>query len=234
MTRKGLRRDRKGTFSVEAAIILISFVVIASALAFVVMNMGFFAAQKTKDTMAKGIQEASSALELDGSITAYVKANASGVPKVKYLIIPVKTCVARSSVDLSANAFIVSVVLKDKTFTNLYNGTYSPAPDKLDANTLDNIFEGAVQEAGETVPPLYSGAMAIILTGDKDEVLELNEKAYIIIRLAEWSSGNDDNPIGPASYETIKIEFRSGEGATLSLERQIPPGLPDSGFVDLG
>ena len=233
MARKGLRRERKGTFSVEAAIILISFVVIASALAFVVMNMGFFAAQKTKDTMAKGIQEASSALELDGSITAYVETDTGGVPKVKYLIIPVKTCVARSSVDLSDSAFIVSVVLQDKTFTNIYNGTTS-APDKLDASTLDSIF---LDKAG-AVAKLYSGAVAFILTGDGDDVLELNEKAYIIIRLATGTvSGGtltEDSPEGPESYETIKIEFRSGEGATLSLERQIPPGLPDSGFVDLG
>ena len=205
------RRGKRGTFSVEAAIILISFVVIASALAFAVMNMGYYAAQKTKDTMGKGVQEVSSALELDGSITAYVDAS-----KVKYLIIPVKTCVARSPVDLSEETFIVSVVLGEATYTNIYNGT-APAQDKLDSDTLNalNTVFGAGSEAG---------ACALILTGDGDDVLELNEKAYIVIYLQS----------GPTSYETIKVEFRSGEGATLSLSRQIPPGLPDSGFVDLG
>ena len=228
MTREGLRRDRKGTFSVEAAIILISFVVIASALAFVVMNMGFFAAQKTKDTMAKGIQEASSALELDGSITAYIGTGTDDegaeIPRVKYLIIPVKTCVARSSVDLSENAFIVSVVLKDMILTNIYAGVYKPSdpPDKLDANELEDTDKIFQTSDG-------CKAKAIILTGDKDEVLELNEKAYIIIRLVEG-----EKSIGPTSYETVKIEFRSGEGATLTLERQIPPGIQAGTFIDLG
>ena len=116
MADEGSRRGRRGTFSVEAAIILISFVVIASALAFAVMNMGYYAAQKTKDTMEKGVQEVSSALELDGAITAYVSAS-----KVEYLIIPVKTCVARSPVDLSEETFIVSVILGETTYTNIYN-----------------------------------------------------------------------------------------------------------------
>ena len=214
MARKSLRRSRKGTFSVEAAIILISFVVIASALAFVVINMGFYAAQKTKDTMEKGVMEASSMLELDGSITAYVNSS-----RVQYLIIPVKTCVAKSPVDLSNSSFIVAVTLSNATYTNIYNGTLTLVPDKIDNGTLASIKDNKWTAA-------EAGAVSLILPdmGDEDEVLELNEKAYIIIYLE----------YGPTSYDTIKIEFRSGEGSTLSLTRQIPPGLPDEGFVDLG
>jgi len=227
------RRGRRGTFSVEAAIILISFVVIASALAFAVMNMGYYAAQKTKETMEKGVQEVSSALELDGSITAYVNHTNDNEPRVQYLIIPVKTCVARSPVDLSNGSFIVTVTLSNMTLPNIYNGTlkeieYTDPIKTLDTETLEGIFENQRN----------STALAFILTGDGDNVLELNEKAFIIIRLAEYwtedSGGTEYNIIGPTSYEMIKIDLRSGEGATLSLSRQIPPGLPDSGFVDLG
>ncbi|MCD6369768.1 MAG: hypothetical protein J7L38_08255 [Thermoproteales archaeon] len=218
-------KNRKGTFSVEAAIILISFAVIASALAFVVINMGFFAAQKTKSTMETGIQEASSALELDGSILAYVEQNSSDVPKVKYIIIPVKTSVARASIDFSANNFIISVTLKDKVLVNVYNGTLSSIPDKLDGSVLDQIFTNAGTSG--------CGAYAVILNGDGDSVLELNEKAIIIIRLVE-QVGTSFEPIGPGSYENIKIEFKSGEGATLRIIRQIMPSLPDQGFIDLG
>jgi len=226
---EGSRRGRRGTFSVEAAIILIAFVVIASALAFAVMNMGYYAAQKTKETMEKGVQEVSSALELDGSITAYVNHTNDNEPRVQYLIIPVKTCVARSPVDLSNGSFIVTVTLSELTLPNIYNGTINEANGetiaKLDNETLAEVFSDQSN----------STALAFILTGDGDDVLELNEKAFILIRLAEYGSDNQlSEIIGPASYETVKIELRSGEGATLSLSRQIPPGLPDSGFVDLG
>ena len=229
MAYEGSRRGRRGTFSVEAAIILIAFVVIASALAFAVMNMGYYAAQKTKETMEKGVQEVSSALELDGSITAYVNHTNDNEPRVQYLIIPVKTCVARSPVDLSNGSFIVTVTLSELTLPNIYNGTINEANGetiaKLDNETLAEVFSDQSN----------STALAFILTGDGDDVLELNEKAFILIRLAEYDSDNQlSEIIGPASYETVKIELRSGEGATLSLSRQIPPGLPDSGFVDLG
>jgi len=63
-------RNRKGIVGIEAAIVLIAFVVIAAALSYVVINMGFFATQKTKETIAEGISESSAALQLDGTVTA--------------------------------------------------------------------------------------------------------------------------------------------------------------------
>jgi len=48
-----LLRKRKGIVGIEAAIVLIAFVVIAAALSYVVINMGFFATQKTKETIAE-------------------------------------------------------------------------------------------------------------------------------------------------------------------------------------
>jgi len=65
-----LLRKRKGIVGIEAAIVLIAFVVIAAALSYVVINMGFFATQKTKETIAEGIAESTAALQLDGTVTA--------------------------------------------------------------------------------------------------------------------------------------------------------------------
>ncbi|RLG93478.1 flagellin, partial [Candidatus Bathyarchaeota archaeon] len=62
--RRGIRlhRDKRGIVGIEAAIVLIAFVVIAAALAGVVINMGFYSTQKVKGTIGRGISEASSAL----------------------------------------------------------------------------------------------------------------------------------------------------------------------------
>ena len=69
-----LLRKRKGIVGIEAAIVLIAFVVIAAALSYVVINMGFFATQKTKETIAEGIAESTAALMLDGTVTAKTSA----------------------------------------------------------------------------------------------------------------------------------------------------------------
>ncbi|MEM2567912.1 MAG: archaellin/type IV pilin N-terminal domain-containing protein, partial [Candidatus Bathyarchaeia archaeon] len=48
---KKLFKNRKGIVGVEAAIVLIAFIIIAAALSYVVINMGFYTTQKTKETM---------------------------------------------------------------------------------------------------------------------------------------------------------------------------------------
>jgi len=46
MKKPRLLRDKRGIVGIEATIVLIAFVVIASALAGVVINMGFYSTQK--------------------------------------------------------------------------------------------------------------------------------------------------------------------------------------------
>jgi flagellin FlaB len=67
----GLRLGfRRGIVGIEAAIVLIAFVVVAAALAFVALNMGFYTTQRSKEVMAQGLAQASSALEIDGTVLA--------------------------------------------------------------------------------------------------------------------------------------------------------------------
>jgi len=63
-------RNRKGIVGIEAAIVLIAFVVIAAAFSYVVINMGFFATQKTKDVINEGIEESTGSMQLDGTVIA--------------------------------------------------------------------------------------------------------------------------------------------------------------------
>jgi len=58
-----------GHRGVEAAIVLIAFIIIAAALSYVVINMGFYTAQKTMETMSSGVEESLAALQLDGVVT---------------------------------------------------------------------------------------------------------------------------------------------------------------------
>jgi len=63
-------RNRRGIVGIEAAIVLIAFVVIAAAFSYVVINMGFFATQKTKDVINEGIEESTGSMQLDGTVIA--------------------------------------------------------------------------------------------------------------------------------------------------------------------
>jgi flagellin FlaB len=70
MVKTRISRKLKAIVGIESAIVLIAFVVVAAALAFVVLNMGFFTTQRSKETIGSGLAQASSALEIDGTVLA--------------------------------------------------------------------------------------------------------------------------------------------------------------------
>jgi len=201
-----LLKAKKGIVGIEAAIVLIAFVVIAAALSYVVINMGFFATQKTKDTIGSGVDEATSALQLDGSIIAKT---GTGATNISYIIVPVKLSVGKSMVDLGNNTVVVSVYLPDATLLNIYNGT-STATD----------WTALMTDVGD------DQAKFAIFNGDGDTVLESTEKAFLAVHLG---SGNE-----VVEYQTIKIEVKTGRGASLTVVRTAPGGLTADEFVDLG
>ena len=68
LQRKGTRHSHRGVIGVESAIVMIAFVIVAAALAFVVLNMGFSTTQKTKQAIISSSNEANSALTIAGKV----------------------------------------------------------------------------------------------------------------------------------------------------------------------
>jgi flagellin FlaB len=52
----------------EAAIVLIAFVVVAAVFAYVVLGAGFFTTQKAQETVYKGVEQASSNIQMVGDV----------------------------------------------------------------------------------------------------------------------------------------------------------------------
>ena len=52
----------------EAAIVLIAFVVVAAVFSYVVLGAGFFTTQKSQQVVHQGVQQASSSLEILGNV----------------------------------------------------------------------------------------------------------------------------------------------------------------------
>jgi len=67
----GLPRGERGITGLETAIILIAFVVVAAVFAFTVLSTGVFSAERSKETIYAGLQEAKSSIEPKGSVIAY-------------------------------------------------------------------------------------------------------------------------------------------------------------------
>jgi archaeal flagellin FlaB len=61
----------------EAAIVLIAFVVVAAVFSYVVLGAGFFTTQKSQEVVHTGVQQASSTLEIVGNVYGTGTAGAS-------------------------------------------------------------------------------------------------------------------------------------------------------------
>src|SRR5271157_320325 len=209
------RRNKQGIVGIEAAIVLIAFVVIAAALAYVVINMGFYAAQQSKSTINKGINEATSALELDGYITGLT----SSTGNVTALAIPLKLAVAQAQVDLTNGTAVVAVQAGNFSLANIYSG--SATSNQSDITTLISTVTPASN------PGTTPNATAFIYNSPSgNTVLQQNQKAYMVI----WLSPT----YALTAYSSVTVEIRTSIGAALMIQRSIPGGLPTNSLIDLG
>jgi flagellin FlaB len=96
-TMRHLHREEKGMTGLETAIILIAFVTVAAVFSYAVLSAGLFSAERGKETIYVGLQQAKSNLELSGSAIAISSDNVT-VESVK---ITVRNAIAGNPIDMS-------------------------------------------------------------------------------------------------------------------------------------
>ena len=137
---------RKGIVGIEAAIILIAFVIISAAFAFMVINMGLFATQRSKDTIAQGLREASSPLQVDGNIFVRVMENNLSVNST---IIPLRAMgVKYVPVGKEETVVSLSVVYREGSsisYANIYYGVVDSDFDPT-GKSFDELVKAAINE----------------------------------------------------------------------------------------
>ena len=205
---------KKGIVGIEAAIVLIAFVIVAAALAFVVLNMGMYTTQKSKDVMQQGLNEATSALEVDGSVLGYVNETDTNVTGI---FIPLKISPGQLAVDFDPNKIDVVLSIPNGTFSKVYaKGTFRVKSPANYTELLKNIGLNKVKV----------NATVYRIQGDNDNVLEPGEKFLLVIKI--------DNSIALKQYDKFTVEIRPLQGAPLTIERVIPPSLESGKLVNLG
>jgi len=70
----------------EAAIVLIAFVVVAAVFAYVVLGAGFFTTQKAQETVYKSVEQSTSNLLLIGNVYGLASDPSSGIDEIKFSI----------------------------------------------------------------------------------------------------------------------------------------------------
>ena len=201
-------KSKRGLVGIEAAIVLIAFVIVAAAFSFMVINMGLYATQKGRETVRQGVQEASTPLTLDGSII--IRGTTNGT--VDAIIIPIKTLGVKY-VPMGSGTTVVTLRIENKTaYANIYYGINTTDPTGL---SYAELISG--------VPT--SQAKLFIENSDGDNSLDYTEKGYLVIHLSSSEAANE--------REHVFIEIRPEQGAPLSIEFTVPSEV-DQGYNTIG
>jgi len=216
MKKPKILKNKMAMIGVEAAIILIAFVITAAAFSFMVVNMGLFATQRGRDTISQGLQEASTPLMLDGSILI-----CSDGTYVNGTVIPLKTLGVKY-VPMANETTVVSIRIEEKAaYANIYNGTFDIGATKAYNYLLSQVDSNANKTA----------AKLFIENSNGDESLNSQEKGYLVIYLHDGvPSGTDDRP---TARTHVLIEIRPEKGAPLSIEFTVPSEL-EAGWQTIG
>lgn len=140
-------RDHAFT-GLEAAIVLIAFIVVAAVFSYVVLGAGFFTTQKSQETVYKGVEQATSNIQIVGQVYG-ISTVAGEINRIEFNI---ALAPGAPSIDISKMIILVSHpqtatiaqltysgALSDTTFTVTDLGTKTAMPQ------LSSQKQGAVK-----------------------------------------------------------------------------------------
>ena len=189
---------RRGLTGLETAIILVAFVITSSAFAFVVLNMGFMSAEQVQSVISGGMDEASSALQMDSDIIGTFA----------------------NSTDEAANVCLTKAVF----YVTLGPGgsAMDMDNDQIVITYSNPRTHGVVYDGNTAVTAVT------VITGDADTILEVGERFKIAIDFTLIDKDAMDPAQGTMSevythpYEEITIEIQPSQGAVMRINRRIP------------
>jgi len=151
----------------EAAIVLIAFVVVAAVFSYVVLGAGFFTSQTAQATVHTGVQQASSSIELVGNV--YGIGNTTDFSHLDYVNATVALTAGGTSMDLSQ--MVVS---------------YNDGTTMRSSMTMDTSIV-----CGNTITDVYNQwCIAERINANTDNLLEPNEQFVIAIGMPTSSTVN--------------------------------------------
>ncbi|MGI0063232.1 MAG: archaellin/type IV pilin N-terminal domain-containing protein, partial [Nitrosotalea sp.] len=226
------RKTRRGVIGIESAIVMIAFVIVAAALAFVVLNMGFSTTQKAKTAISSSVTEASSALEIAGKVTGigYVS---GGV--LNATVIPLKVAGGGDAVSLDPTLTDIKYYSNTIRYDNIFGVGCALGSSGNVINASGAVAIGAIGKACIDHDPLvnlgdgqYPNSTKAMIYWDvnknNNNVLDVGEHANLII---VYKNGDQ-----PKQLDNVKAEVIVPTGSALTVERQVPAITTTT--VDLG
>ena len=187
------RRDQRGVTGLETAIILIAFVVVASVFAYTVLSAGIFSAEKGKEGIHSGLEQARSSMQIVGPVVAK-DTNADG--------------------NVDDIIFIVANALEGEPITLTITTDADNDGLLSDETTLLHTTVISYADKSQEVSDI-AWTQSQLGQGDADDLLEFGEKFEITVDVSKLSTRMAKN-------DTFVLEMKPDKGSNLIIERTTP------------
>ncbi|MBP2132975.1 flagellin FlaB [Methanomicrobium sp. W14] len=190
--------DLEAFTGLEAAIVLIAFVVTASIFSYVILGAGFFATQKAQDVVYTSVGQTSSSIEVMGDVYGNSTTVGGVDAKMDGLRFVLGLTAGGSPVDFASTTMTFST---DEDVTKINNVT---AIKSTSTNVVVDKSSIGANEWG----------IIDIANGDKGALLENQEQFTIYVHL---DSGNEI-----ARNKEFSLEVRPAKGSSYGIKRKAP------------
>ncbi len=224
LQQKRTLHSHRGVIGVESAIVMIAFVIVAAALAFIVLNMGFSTTQKTKQAIVSSTAESSSSMQIGGKVIGSGHVSAG---KLNATVFPVKIISGGTSVNLDPSNTAIRYIDDTIEHGNIYAGALTSGVH----DTLASAMQAAVTAGYVSSNPVNASTpletKAIFYFNiNRNNNFILDQFEYGMFAIAFEESER------PQSLDIIRIEVILPNGSPMTMERTVPN--ISSSIVDLG
>ena len=196
-----LKSNENGFTGLEAAIVLIAFVVVAAVFSYVVLGAGFYTTQSAQATVHTSVAQASSSLEVVGNVMGIAVASS-----------PTRLTYINTSVALTAGGTPMDLQQMVISYSDTAGGRSPNISTNADLDDCGNVFSD--QTTSENWRWCVSQKINDLNTVPND-LLEPNEIWVLSIGMPSSSKAN----------QQFTVNLQPAVGAFLPITRTIPGAI---------
>ena len=213
-----IQKNDKGFTGLEAAIVLIAFIIVAAVFSFGILGTGFVTTQKSEDVVHSSTTKVSSSLLTSGDVIVRggvdtANSNTLCATQITFYL----TTTSGTPVDLDKTIITYIDDENIKTQDYMYDSTGpTKGPHDIPADAGWGNTNGWVYKS--------------IIANTDDNYLEQGEKSKIVVDLAEFIPATATTHPLPIGKERVKLEIKPPEGPVLIIQVKMPDEIAQDAY----
>jgi flagellin FlaB len=153
------KRNDEGFTGLEAAIVLIAFVVVAAVFSYVVLGAGFFTTQKAQETVYKGVEQSTANIQMIGNVYGFSSNSTGATPTLTNITFVIGLAPGAPALDMTRMKIVFStpsttpvILTQNTTSSTSYFTTKigTTSVTSINANDQVEVFFGVADVPANT------------------------------------------------------------------------------------